>query len=214
MELKNKLLIVFSIFLVIISLFTSTFASSGHTFVYNNAVYSLSENYDNFDYVFIYYCETYETFNIAVSEEPFLVTLDDEGEFTGFHSPNSEVNQDYDLYLSVPRNGFSSLDSLCNSSIDDLSITHNQYGFSGVSVPNNIYSTFNIYVYDESSSDLKGDLLFQGAPVTVEPMEMKQVEEILPGMWEIIRTILPVCLVIFGVLLVLFLIKSKNLLHL
>jgi len=79
-----------------------------------------------------------------------------------------------------------------------------------------------------------GDVVFQQAPqeqeeitnptnpeeeitspvVQVELMKPTQVEEILPQIIAVVGIVLPTLLTIFGVLLVLYLIKSKNLLHL
>ena len=72
------------------------------------------------------------------------------------------------------------------------------------------YSTSLVYDYHDSSK-----VVFQGAPqAQVEPlMEITQVEEIQPAVAKIVDLVLPACLIIFGTLLVLYLIKSKNLLQ-
>lgn len=64
--------------------------------------------------------------------------------------------------------------------------------------------------------DSNGKTVFQVAPqAQVEPLsEITQVEEIQPVVAKIVGLVLPACLTIFGTLLVLFLIKSKNLLQL
>lgn len=79
-----------------------------------------------------------------------------------------------------------------------------------------LYSNYDVY-------DVSGNLVFQGAPQeeqeqeevqTVELMKIQQVAELPQKMAEIVKIVLPVCLIVFGTLLVLYLIKSKNLLQL
>lgn len=74
------------------------------------------------------------------------------------------------------------------------------------------YTNFNVY-------DTDGNLVFQGAPQVeevpkVELMKATQVEEIPQQIIAVVMIVLPIFLAIFGVLLVLYLIKSKNLLQL
>lgn len=81
-----------------------------------------------------------------------------------------------------------------------------------------LYSKTDVYYYDTSNSVLTDEVVFQGAPQVqtpqVELMKATQVEEILPQIIAVVEIVLPIFLGIFGVLLVLYLIKSKNLLHL
>lgn len=88
------------------------------------------------------------------------------------------------------------------------------YGEKAVS----FYSNRDVYlgVKDGYSYVSSGEILFTGAPLpqVVEPMKITQVQEIIPAMMEIAKMIIPVCLIIFGTLLVVYLIKSKNLLQL
>ena len=75
-----------------------------------------------------------------------------------------------------------------------------------------ILTNLNIY-YDESCTEL----FFQGTPQVISQvatMEITQVEALPMAIIQIVEIILPVFLIVFGVLLVLYLIKSKNLLHL
>lgn len=82
------------------------------------------------------------------------------------------------------------------------------------------YSSKNIYDChrDSNRNFVLGDkLLFQGAPLPipmVEPMEVSKVEELPTLIIQIVEMIIPAFLIIFGTLLVLYLIKSKNLLNL
>lgn len=75
-----------------------------------------------------------------------------------------------------------------------------------------LYSTYDVY-----SSD--GQLVFPPAPPQeeapqVELMKPTQLEEIPQQIAGVVEIALPIFLAIFGILLVLYLIKSKNLLHL
>lgn len=72
-----------------------------------------------------------------------------------------------------------------------------------------VYSTHDIH-------DLEGNVVFTGAPQRdrVELVKAIQVEEIPQQMVGILEIVLIPCLIIFGTLLVLYLIRSKNLLNL
>ena len=72
-------------------------------------------------------------------------------------------------------------------------------------------STADIY-----TDSTKSKVFFQQTPVGVQVLTLEGMEvEALPQMIiRIVEIILPVCLIVFGVLLVVFLIKSKNLLNL
>ena len=80
------------------------------------------------------------------------------------------------------------------------------------------YSTKDIYSFKpDDSNNLVGDVVFQGAPLPITQVELMkpiQVEEIPAQIVGIVKIVLPIFLIIFGVLLVLYLIKSKNLLQL
>ena len=72
-----------------------------------------------------------------------------------------------------------------------------------------VYSNYDIL--DKNS----GNLVFQKAPLQmVVPMEVGKVEELPTLIIQIVEMIIPAFLIIFGTLLVLYLIKSKNLLQL
>lgn len=82
------------------------------------------------------------------------------------------------------------------------------------------YSTQDIPVANYLGNglyEITDEILFQGAPLPipmVEPMEVGKVEELPTLIIQIVEMIIPVFLIIFGTLLVLYLIKSKNLLQL
>ncbi len=93
------------------------------------------------------------------------------------------------------------------------------YGAADVNV-----SSSNDLIY--SSCDLKGsyknygtyefvdEILFQKAPVPYIPLNLREVQELKAGATMAARLILPACLAIFGILLLVYLIRSKKLLHL
>lgn len=86
-----------------------------------------------------------------------------------------------------------------------------------VSVLGGTIKDFDIFMFSNYAVlDSDGKTVFQGAPQNqVEPLkEITQVEEIQPVVAKIVGLVLPACLAIFGVLLVLYLIVSKNLLQL
>ena len=108
-------------------------------------------------------------------------------------------------------------DNLSGSFIDIGTIASMSLGSSIT----NYYSTKDIYscTGDGVSGFLStGTVVFTGAPLPIQGVElMKEIqapEGILPAIMKIVEMILPVCLIIFGTLLVVYLIKSKNLLQL
>lgn len=107
----------------------------------------------------------------------------------------------------------SSSDLLFDFSNTHQSFTNQDFSSNGYSFNHSydlVYSSYDIY-------DLSGNLVFQGAPqevAKVELMKATQVEEIPQQILGVVKIMVPIFLAIFGVLLVLYLIKSKNLLHL
>lgn len=80
-------------------------------------------------------------------------------------------------------------------------------------------SSISKYYSSDNLIDSNGNVVFQGAPQVeevpkVELMKATQVEEIPQQILAIVKIVLPILLSLFGVLLVLYLIKSKNLLQL
>lgn len=115
---------------------------------------------------------------------------------------------DFNLITTIDQSGFTNYTTGSGLSNDKA------LSCSGV-----IYANNNIYRLDNSSG-ITNELVFQGAPqaqgeaVQVELMKPTQVQEIPQQIVAIVMIVLPIFLGIFGVLLVLYLIKSKNLLQL
>lgn len=197
--LNNKLLFILFLFIILtITLFGNVFASSSYVFsdgeTYDFPDFTLD---DNCNYI-LYINSGTNTFHVLMySKEYNLKGVKDSAgdiwlylyDVNGNRVPSSSM---FLHGLIFSDNGNLSTDT-----------TYNSIFING----ENVYYT-NVPVYNTD-----GDLVFQVAPVTVE-LEMKQVEEILPKMWEIATLIIPVCLIVFGTLLIVYLIKSKNLLHL
>lgn len=190
MELKNKLLISFILFIFILSIFSFSFAVEipNIEVTYNNQVYTLSDFplwSDDYEYLAVFGSDTNpSTFYIYGYTTNKLVG---NGTFQARYSSFGVTYSSdwYDHGIGT----FSKMDSTDEPPI---------------------WSNFDIL-------DDDGSVVFPQAPQpiqVVEPMEMKQVEEILPEIWKIAMMILPGCLLIFGMLLVVYLIKSKNLLQL
>lgn len=118
------------------------------------------------------------------------------------------------------------------STVDIYSFNEQDFAWKYVRTSNNsiaCYDTVNtsyysvVYINNIVNSSLcpvdDCDVVFQGAPQVeevpkVELMKATQVEEIPQQIVAIVMIVLPIFLAIFGVLLVLYLIKSKNLLQL
>lgn len=120
---------------------------------------------------------------------------------------NSKVALDLS---KIPKEFDFSTDPNSNCSAGVVRDGHIKYSGSGLSPSRDLlYSNCDILVEGTDK------VVFQGAPrAQVEPlMEITQVEEIQPVVAKIVDLVLPACLIIFGTLLVLYLIKSKNLLQ-
>lgn len=83
------------------------------------------------------------------------------------------------------------------------------------------YAGYGLTVLLQTTVDIQdissGEVVFPQTPLptqVVKPAEVTKVEEIPEMILEILGMMIPIFLTIFGVLLVLYLIKSKNLLHL
>lgn len=201
MELKNKFFLIILLFLFLVLLCTNSFAS--FDFTYGGVSYS------------------YPDIPTDNSHSNYIITNPDNLEFDClFLFPSDLSNLSGNDHVTTSGNIDNFTVSFYLNNAGGLKVYYYYPDTSSwvyhhtLNAASAIYSTDNILY---SSFDLiteDGVTVFQGAPVTVEPMEMKQVEEILPEIWKIATMILPGCLLIFGMLLVVYLIKSKNLLQL
>ena len=111
----------------------------------------------------------------------------------------------YEYFSDSPGKGFVFSNDFAMST---LALNYKCY-FSNKDIP--------VSIKEDDKWTIKNEILFQGAPLPipmVEPMEVSKVEELPTLIIQIVEMIIPVFLIIFGTLLVLYLIKSKNLLQL
>lgn len=190
--LKNKVLIILFLFILLtITLFSNVFA---YDISYDNNTYNFTTNFPE-DFFGYHYIITKSSSQIA-GKDYFSVIYSKTDLTVSF-------NSSYTFYSDTTiwsQAGFSDTQFLCDESHTYSGGTNGTYTYI-ISASENIFNT-------------EGDLVFQVAPLGVEPMKIQQVEEIPLMMEKIIKMILPVCLIIFGTLLVIYLIKSKNLLQL
>lgn len=217
--LKNKLLIISVLFSIIITtMCSSVFASETTTYNYSliydsknininvddyadfsNYLVEIAERNGGYLYISVYY------FNGDVSfvsrDSDFFVNIGEGGSVAYFTRsfPISDINDG--KIVSFPSSGEASL---------------RNYSFSTTIA--NYSERVKTYYGVGTVLDTSSNVVFQGAPqaqvAQVELMKPTQVEEILPQIIAVVEIVLPIFLGIFGVLLVLYLIKSKNLLHL
>ena len=224
---KNKMFIIFASFFVLFILSNSkVFASSGKeiSFSYNNKDYnvSLPEEYFQKEYTFLVLSKLgsldnpYYYFYLYSSDEPLVVKdgnsygklvhllgINNDTSFgdIGFVRYNIAFGASFDIAF----NALSKVETF--SPIDTTTFSTSSLDFDRDTC---LYSNFTLVNITTSET------VFQGAPRTqVEPLtEITQVEEIQPVVAKIVGLVLPACLTIFGVLLVLYLMVSKNLLQL
>ena len=224
----HKFLPVIAVFmLVLFTLTTSCFA--GNIELDNNQNLIIPDEYLSKKYVFFnfsecfgtgnsglrsvfFYASDYCDFTISNSEREYIsarsfyqtlntLSLSDNASSSFSYSYFANVfngnNFDFDLTGDIVENSNSSFTFRC-------------FDGDNVNLTNYYYSNFDVL-------DSSGNVVFQKAPqetFQVELMKPTQVEEIPAQIVGIVKIVLPIFLTIFGVLLVLYLIKSKNLLQL
>lgn len=197
--LKNKVfyILLFSFLFIIISLNSTTFAS--FDFNYNGNSFSLPDLPVNYKNKIILDCPNYSCYYYLCSDYEFTYFLNEQGTHGTFRSESFDLyclnyNSDHWSTYFTNRQSDGAIDSYRKENI--------------------IFSTFDIC---DSTS---GNVVFHVAPqaqgevVQVELMKPTQVQEIPQQIVAVVMIVLPIFLGIFGVLLVLYLIKSKNLLQL
>lgn len=113
-----------------------------------------------------------------------------------------------DFYLSSDQSFSNNTEQ--NMSISSFTQRTDSFNIGGSSSMSIVYSNIDIY-------DVDNNLVFQAPPQKVEGITIPAIQtakEIPQRIVETVKIILPIFLAIFGVLLFLSLIKSKNLLHL
>lgn len=222
--LKNKLFIIISLVIILVTFITSScFASDEISFHNTNSnldiTMELFSEITNFDYFIVTpgfdnadYYKNYYVF--LCSDNPIYLDIDT--------SSNSAIRPSIlgnsKIYRVEVNKGTTNI--TINNSTITLKNTFNPSTYSTLSSGNGLYNIIdyaNHTIYKNPSSD---EVVFQGAPqaqgeaVQVELMKPTQVQEIPQQIVAVVMIVLPIFLGIFGVLLVLYLIKSKNLLQL
>lgn len=229
--LTHKILPILSVFILVSFLLcTSSFgAESSNSLTFYNEYIDKDvtlefDNIFNYDYFYITYNSngSYDMYHIICSDNPISYELRETG---GVFWCHSGVTTWYELYPSNHSKG----NGLLNSSNSDLklyqSFNSDSYEYySGGLFHDLVFSNFDVYTYDYANKCFTDNLVFQAAPSetetptqetqAVELVKAIQVQEIPQQIAGILKIVLPIFLAIFGVLLVLYLIKSKNLLHL
>lgn len=206
--LTHKFLPVLSLFLLVLFLLcSSSFASDTYTYTYvkddiTYNFYNLPVDISTYEYVF------YNNFNnnIYFSHEKIYIS-------GNYDSTRYYIKCSSDWYCFYGMDGGSIQDGVCNNYfVTNKFLSYSSSTEDQLTKDEIVFSTYDI-------CDKSGNVVFQGAPQVeeapkVELMKATQVEEIPQQIAGILGIALPIFLTIFGILLVLYLIKSKNLLHL
>lgn len=226
----HKFLPIVGVFLLVaFSLCTSCFAS--FDFTYNETSYSLPD-YDyilnnvknEYGYNDISYVIGYGSINSTLgSRFKLYIFTSDVSSYSNVFLKDSGGSEHFvNLYTKDSNNE----DSCINGSngllyyYDQSSNSWVQWSsFNGSTNASYRFPYFDLIYSTHDVFDSSSNLVFQGAPQVeevpkVELMKATQVEEIPQQIVTIVMIVLPIFLAIFGVLLVLYLIKSKNLLQL
>lgn len=203
----NKLLVILSLFTILIStIFTNVFASFDFTTSDGNNYTVFDVPSDGNSYFIVY--PLYSNIIIITSSVPICHGFD-----AGGYSATCYRGKDMHKYYSASKD-YSTYSREDESAFSTYAKDNYEYMYTGSSAE---YRIDKLLYSNHDITDKYGKVVFQGAPLTptpVEPLKITQVEEIQPAVAKIVDLVLPACLIIFGTLLVLYLIKSKNLLQL
>lgn len=217
---NNKVFMVF-IFLAlfVLSLSCSSFAAddTNEYKVYmpclsKDITVSLDKRYFDNNYYFITAHPSQCSVFIVSSQYPLGYHKNDDGGIVWGYKGNTSYS-----CIDLIENGskYVSKFEYGNEFISSHKFSSDKYaGYGGGICGDIVSANYDVYNFDASSDTITNDVVFHVAPARVEPLkEITQVEEIQPAITKIVGLVLPACLIIFGTLLVLYLIKSKNLLQ-
>lgn len=202
--MKNKFLFIISIFLFIVGIFTFSFCAS------ENDIHTVETRFGELKMNSACFSHKYKiaflsndngdsgTVTLIVSDSPIIfdfLTVDS----STFNSVRVTSSTGLNFgTMNVPRDTFE-----CEP-LEDLKTYDLNYYYYGE--PEFLYASYDVY----NSSD---ELVFLGAPLqnleVVEPMKMKQVEEIPHQAVEVVEIVLPTVLTMMGVLLIVYLVRYK-----
>lgn len=203
----HKFLPVLSIFLLVVFVSTSSVFAYSPLSWSDEVVSLINDTYSN-------YSSEYKHFicSINLSSQVFMFCWNDDDTFfvqgTLNGLPTLEASQATSfLCLILDGNTLA---------VTSSQVSFNKVGYHVSTSDGNILLHTNTNVYNDYD---KTSIFFQVPPQKVEAVEILTLEGMevatLPQMIvKIVEILLPVCLTVFGVLLVVFLIKSKNLLQL
>lgn len=212
MKLKNKIFLILGIFfIVLLGMITNSKAtmeyemSNGEILSFESVPTDGNPDFLMFKYDLsstvyrIYYYTFDNTKGTLVSNSGLAYSFLNDNKFPG-------AIKMYEYYSDSPGKGFVYSNSFSTTTLDPNYKCY--YSTQDIPVAN--------YIGD-GRFEITDEILFQGAPLPipmVTPMEVGKVEELPTLIIQIVEMIIPAFLIIFGTLLVLYLIKSKNLLQL
>ncbi len=227
--LKNKLILVLSIFLLIVGIFT--YCSSYSVDIGDGNTAIVPDDVSSKTYIFYWYArttnrdgQTYLSRNIIASDVPLYVSNIKTGggeyygwlshiytfKFTSNKSESCFSGGGYSPFSSNPIEVDYNISKVSLSDVESFDYTYHTSLEDTCTAEFRCFSNYDI-------CDTEGNVVFPAPPQTVEAVELMketQVEEIPQQIVAILKIIIPIFLAIFGTLLLLYLIKSKNLLNL
>lgn len=153
----------------------------------------------------------YDCYNVILSDVPIIVS--DDYKFI-YLSDTSKSSSCYILYSDVLTDSYYSEKCDVSSSSENFTKRLNQWyitddrGINSSSFNQNFF-TADVFA-NQTIKNKSGDVVFMGAPQTVEQVKIpaiQQAEEIPQAMAEVLKILIPVGLVIFGIGLVIYLIR-------
>ncbi len=213
--MKNKLLIILILFVLIISFFTCSFASSSSlSFDYHTGEtinYTLNDSLTSRPYYLVvnFVSSRYTLLCVIFCDEELVIGTDKRNCYIKGHDkdwPNIEAS-DYNLKrLYYDMNSTSDINNCLSelSSIDFNSIPYSSSAFCGGTYLDEghiIHSNFDVY-------DTDNNLVFQAPQVDkVVIPAIQQVEEIPQVMGQAMKILIPIGLIVFSVGLVIYLMR-------
>lgn len=207
--MKNKLLISFILFILILSFFTCSFA-----FEYSQGDLSveLDDSLKDFKYIIIF--KQYYNYNdkmyygILVSNNEVyfdtnkFITSDLSNNYFYYHDGQFRRPNSSGGYKVT---GYATLDTLKNITLSDMTSVSNIY-FGSISDYLDKYGDNPILSANFNLCNSSGDVVFQGAPVNqVTIPAIQQVEEIPQVMEQVMKILIPIGLIVFSIGLVIYL---------
>lgn len=219
MNLKNKLLIIFILFIIILSFFTcNVFASTStfsfyHYYTGQTIEFTLNDTLSSQPYYILflntdedskisqvsYYCSTEE---MVIDDESSRIYLKNHVSDYNFIDP---VDYNFGLlyyHIYAPASVENFITGFDNATLADLYFTSSaMYSGGMISSDNILFSNYDVY-------DINDELVFQAPQVDrVVLPGITQVEEIPQVMGQVMRILIPIGLIVFSIGLVIYLMR-------